>query len=244
MEIITELTALCRQGLRDLASLPAGLPLSLFLAGLAGSLVHCVGMCGPFVLTQVVADMERPASGGYGEWRRLAGGALAPYHLGRLTTYTALGAIAGSATAIFASTTGFAWLSGAMLALAAVLMFLQAVGLALNPTSPLAGLLARLAAPLSGSHGPLARYALGLVLGLLPCGLLYGALAAAGGTGSALDGALAMAAFALGTVPALIAVGWAGVVVRRRLQGVTQWVATPLLLANALLLLALASQRF
>jgi hypothetical protein len=53
-----------------------------------------------------------------------------------------------------------------------------------------------------------------------------------------------MAAFALGTVPALIAVGWAGLIVRRRLRGVTRWIATPLLLANAVLLLALASQRF
>jgi uncharacterized protein len=244
MDSISELTALCGHGLRSLSSLPAGLPLSLFLAGLAGSLVHCVGMCGPFVLTQVIADADRSGRGSYGEWRRLAGGALAPYHLGRLTTYTALGAIAGAATAVFASTTGFAWLSATMLALAAVLMALQAVGLALGAASPLAGMLAHLTAPLSTSHGPAARYALGLVLGLLPCGLLYGALAAAAGTASAAGGALAMAAFALGTVPALIAVGWAGLIVRRRLRGVTRWIATPLLLANALLLLVLASQRF
>ena len=244
MDVIVEITTLCRQGLHGLASLPAGLPLALFLAGLAGSLVHCVGMCGPFVLTQVMADTERPTPGGYGEWRRLAGGALVPYHLGRLTTYTALGVIAGSATALFAATTGFAWLSGAMLVLAAVLMVVQALGLALGATSPLAGLLGRLAAPLSTSHGPAARYGLGLVLGLLPCGLLYGALAAAGGTGSALEGGLAMATFALGTMPALIAVGWAGLLIRRQLRGVRQWIATPLLLANAVLMLALASQHF
>jgi sulfite exporter TauE/SafE len=244
MELMSELTALCGRGLLGLSSLPAGLPLSLFLAGLAGSLVHCVGMCGPFVLTQVMADADRPRPGAYGEWRRLGGAGLAPYHLGRLTTYTALGAVAGAATALFASTTGFAWLSGTMLALAAVLMVLQALGLALGATAPLAGVLAHLTAPLSASHGPAARYALGLVLGLLPCGLLYGALAAAAGTASALGGAMAMAAFALGTVPALIAVGWAGLIVRRRLRGVTRWIATPLLLANAVLLLALASQRF
>ena len=151
MDSISELTALCGQGLRSLSSLPAGLPLSLFLAGLAGSLVHCVGMCGPFVLTQVIADADSSGRGDYGEWRRLAGGALAPYHLGRLTTYTALGAIAGAATAVFASTTGFAWLSATMLALAAVLMALQALGLALGTTAPLAGVLAHLTAPLSAS---------------------------------------------------------------------------------------------
>ncbi len=244
MDAITELTAFCRQGLHDLSSLPAGLPVSLFAAGLAGSLVHCVGMCGPFVLTQVVSDAEGTTPKGYGEWRRLAGAALAPYHLGRLTTYTALGAVAGGATALFASTTGFAWLSGVMLVLAAVLMFLQAVGLTLSATSPLGGMVARLAAPLSRSRGPAVRYALGLVLGLLPCGLLYGALAAAGGTASVREGAMAMAAFAVGTIPALVAVGWLGLIVRRQLRRVTAWIATPLLLANAVVMLALASQRF
>src|SRR5258707_11622426 len=64
MELIAELTALCGQGLRGLSSLPGGLPLSLFLAGLAGSLVHCVGMCGPFVLTQVMADADGSGCGG------------------------------------------------------------------------------------------------------------------------------------------------------------------------------------
>ena len=78
MELISALTALCGEGLRGLSSLPASLPLSLFLAGLAGSLVHCVGMCGPFVLTQVMADAGRSQPGGYGEWHRLGGAALPP----------------------------------------------------------------------------------------------------------------------------------------------------------------------
>ena len=96
------------------------------------------------------------------------------------------------------------------LLIAACLMTLQAFGLAVGAPSPLTSGLARLAGPLSSSHRPAARYALGVVLGFLPCGLLYGALAAAGGTASGRDGALAMAAFALGTVPALMAVGWGG----------------------------------
>jgi sulfite exporter TauE/SafE len=216
----------------------------LFVAGLSGSLVHCAGMCGPFVLSQVVSDATGGRVTSYGEWQRLAGAALIPYHLGRLTTYTALGAMAGAATALFAARTGFAWLSGSLLVLAAVLMILQAVGLALGATSPLAGAVARLAAPLSAASTPAARYALGLVLGLLPCGLLYGALAAAGASASAPGGALAMLAFAVGTMPALVAVGWLGLVIRRRLSGVISWLAAPLLLANAVLLMVLATQRF
>ncbi|HZX85481.1 MAG TPA: sulfite exporter TauE/SafE family protein, partial [Reyranella sp.] len=98
-------------------------------------------------------------------------------------------------------------------------------------------------APLSMARSSAARYGLGVVLGFLPCGLLYGALAAAGGTGSPTDGALAMAAFALGTMPALIATGWGGLLVRRRLHERGKWIATPLLIGNAALMLLLASQR-
>jgi uncharacterized protein len=143
MEVIAYFTAFCGEKLHVLASMSPSLPLALLLAGLAGSLVHCVGMCGPFVLGQVVADSEH-AQGKYGEWQRLAGAALLPYHFGRLTTYTALGAIAGAATALFAATTGFAWLSAVLLVIGALLMILQALGLALGAASPLSGVVARL----------------------------------------------------------------------------------------------------
>jgi sulfite exporter TauE/SafE len=89
----------------------------------------------------------------------------------------------------------------------------------------------------------MARYALGVVLGLLPCGLIYGALGMAAGTGSPVSGALAMASFAAGTMPALVAVGWGGVLLRRRWQGVARWTAVPLLVFNATLMLALAGAR-
>src|SRR5918993_1169871 len=216
METISQLIALCRT--EALGSV--GVPSSLLLAGLAGSVVHCIGMCGPFVLGQVMADLDRGPTA-YGEWRRLSGAALLPYHLGRLTTYAGLGALAGAA-----------WL-----------MIVQALGLAFRRNSPLAGVLTRLAAPLSMARGNAARYGLGVVLGFLPCGLLYGALAAAGGTGAAVDGALAMAAFAAGTMPALVATAWGGLLVRRRLRERGRWVATPLLIGNAGLMLLLASQR-
>lgn len=247
METFSQLAALCRSALSggpwaDGTWAVASLPASLFLAGLVGGTLHCAGMCGPFVLSQVMADAERTTVARYGEWRRLAGAALLPYHLGRLTTYTVLGAIAGYATALFAATSMFAWLSGGLLVLAASLMVLQALGLTLGGAT-LPRFLATLAGSLSNGRHAATRYALGVVLGFLPCGLLYGALAAAAGTASAVEGAAAMAAFALGTAPALLAVGWGGLILRRRLREGTRWIATPLLLANAGVMLALASQR-
>src|SRR5262245_42502309 len=196
MDFIVQAIALCRQGLAHFAEQPGGLVFSLFLAGLGGSRLHCVGMCGPFVLGQVVADAEH--AGSYGEWRRLAGAALAPYHLGRVTTYSALGALAGGATALFSATEAFAWASAVLLVLGAGFLLLQAFGLAMHVDSPFGSAVVRLATPLSASSRSLARYGLGIVLGFLPCGLIYGALGVAAGTGSAWRGALAMGAFAAG----------------------------------------------
>lgn len=243
MDTISGFLAMCGDGLMTAASTPLGLPAALLLAGLAGSLVHCVGMCGPFVLGQVMASAEQPGERSYGEWHRLTGALLVPYHLGRFTTYTALGALAGGATAVFASLEIFGWLSAILLIAAAGLLAAQALGMAVNAASPASNLLARLAAPLSASHTALARYGLGVVLGFLPCGLVYAALAAAAGTGSVVSGGIAMACFALGTVPALVAVGWGGLIMRRQLRTVARWVSPPLLAGNALVMLALASQR-
>lgn len=76
----------------------------------------------------------------------------------------------------------------------------------------------------------------GVLLGsALPCGLLYTALAGAAAAGSALTGALAMVAFVLGTVPALVGVGLLGRVFLRRADTWLRPAATLLLGLNALL---------
>jgi sulfite exporter TauE/SafE len=242
MELIFEMVAACRQGIAHFGGAPGALAVPLFLAGLVGSAVHCAGMCGPFVIGQVMADAGK-ATARYGEWRRLGSAALLPYHLGRLTTYTALGAAAGASTALFAATSAFAWISGFLLVLGAVLMLSQAVGLAIHAPQAMTGVLVRWARPFSSPAGPMARYALGVVLGFLPCGLIYGALGMAASTGSPLAGAGAMAAFAAGTIPALVVIAWGGLLLRRRWQGVARWTAVPLLAFNAMLMLALASAR-
>ena len=198
-------------------------------------------MCGPFVLGQVSAGLAaRPTLS------RLAAGALVPYHLGRLVTYTALGAAAGLLSGIAVHAAGLKLLLPGMLALGAVLLVAQALGQG-AAWLPRLGLpagaveaVSRRAAPLMSDPRGLRGVALGLLLGFLPCGLLYGALAAAAASGSALGGAIGMAAFAAGTVPALVGVGLAGAYFGRRFAPALRVVAVPLLLLNAAVLGALA----
>jgi sulfite exporter TauE/SafE len=86
-------------------------------------------------------------------------------------------------------------------------------------------------------HRPSLRgYPLGLALGFLPCGILYTALAAAAATGSPLYGALAMACFGLGTVPALVVIGLFGAAAGHRFRDNLAALTPAVLLFNAGLL--------
>ncbi|MBL8704808.1 MAG: sulfite exporter TauE/SafE family protein [Rhodospirillales bacterium] len=212
---------------------------ALLLAGLLGSVSHCVGMCGPFVLAQVGARLERVPAAGMTEWHRLAGAAAAPYHLGRATTYAALGALGGGLAGGLATLPALRQLAASLLVLAAGMFLLGALRqVGLWPGQGTGGAAApgwvgRVLGPLFAAPVGWRGYALGLGLGFLPCGLLYGALAAAASTGSALAGALGMAGFALGTVPALVATGMLGHLAARRFKALAGVVAPGLMMVNA-----------
>jgi sulfite exporter TauE/SafE len=79
------------------------------------------------------------------------------------------------------------------------------------------GRVVRFARGLLGSSGGL--YPLGLVLGLLPCGLSWSMLLGAAATGSAAQGLLLALAFGAGTVPALLLVGGAAALLGARARG-------------------------
>jgi sulfite exporter TauE/SafE len=233
--------------------LGGGLVAGLFLAGAAGSVMHCAPMCGGFVLGQVADRMARLPAARLCERQRIGAGLLLPYHCGRLTTYAALGALVGLAGAGIAQLPAVGFLSAGLLLLAAVLFACHALRRlvpALRHVLPAADrapagwvrLVGRLTGRLdrTGWEG---GYLLGVALGFLPCGFLYAALAAAAASASAPGGAVAMLAFGLGTVPALVVVGIAGQTAGQRWQRGMAVIAPLVMLANAALLLLLASQR-
>jgi len=210
--------------------------------------VHCLGMCGPFVLGQVAANAEA-AKGGYGELQRLRQGALLAYHAGRITTYSALGAAAGLAGRAFLALPGLRLAAAILLLLAGLALIAQAVpalGRALPAAPSLPGLgrlVVRLAGKVAGPErrGVLSLWCFGVLLGFLPCGFLWGALAAAAAGGGVAQGAEAMAGFGLGTMPILVGLGWGGALFGRR-TGMLKWVAIPLQLLNALFLTWMAAR--
>jgi uncharacterized protein len=238
---LTALAAWC-------GSPPHPVVLLLFVTGLLGGLAHCGPMCGPFVLAQAAGT---PAA--LPVLRRLSGGLLLPYHLGRLTTYALLGASAATLGAAIVAMTAVRAAVSLLLLAAALLFAAQAVArlvpasVARRTGSRTAGIangsamrLVSLTGKLFGNPSPASRFALGMMLGLLPCGFLYGALAAAAATRSPALGAAAMAAFGLGTVPSLALVGLAGAAAAARWRAAARRTLGPLLLFNAAALTAMA----
>jgi hypothetical protein len=227
-----------------------GLLSSLFVAGLFGSIGHCTGMCGPLVLGQVVARMQTVPAAEMRELHRLSGALLVPYHLGRLTTYTTLGAFAAALAGKIADAGQLRWLSATLLAMAALLFAgyaVQRLGVAIpwlaqGGESWWSRRVGKLVKPLFLRPIGVRGYLLGVALGFLPCGLVYGAVAAAASSGDALAGGLGLAAFTAGTVPALVAVGIAGHVAGVRWQGAVARLTPLLLMLNAAALTYMAWQ--
>jgi sulfite exporter TauE/SafE len=175
---------------------------TLLLSGLVGSLGHCLGMCGPLVI--MVGYQLKPR-----------GVALLPYYLlyhgARIAVYSVLGIIGG--------------LIGSMLGLGDHLgRFGGIISLALGIFTVLFGLSYLGWLPILRTVNPGQRLnhvmgaalrrggvwgvaLLGALNGLLPCGLVYGALLVAVAMGSPLAGGLGMLVFGAGTIPVLLILG-------------------------------------
>jgi len=185
-----------------------GLAMAALLMGLAGG-PHCVAMCGA-ASAAVIRIVPLPASG------RAAGGmalpAQAAFHLGRIASYAAAGAMAAASVDSLAQAGThvaalrplwmllhvfvFAW--GAVLAVAGRQpVWAQRIGRTLE---------GRLR-PLAGSS-PLGMLATGALWVAMPCGLLYSALLLASLGNGPLQGGLAMLLFAIGSGLSLLLAPW------------------------------------
>jgi len=174
--------------------------LLMFSMGFMGSL-HCIGMCGGLVS---VVSMASP---------KFRWGGLLIYQLGRVFTYSVFGLIVGLSGAALASMGGDI-VQRMLAALAGILMISFALNLAGWLPDPLRriGAWAGQRMGLAGLASRVSKYpqlrnwfALGVVNGLLPCGLVYAALSLSLAAGEPSRAMLMMMSFGLGTIPAMMA---------------------------------------
>lgn len=163
--------------------------------GLVGS-AHCAGMCGPLVLVLPSNQTGRA---------RFLTGRIA-YNGGRLVTYAAMGLLFGLAGKTL-------WLMGVQrwvsigLGLVLLLGMFTSRKLAVwRPVTALVDKLKKSMTRLLRLPSATSLFVLGLLNGLLPCGLVYVAAAGAVATGGILAGSIYMAAFGVGTFPMMLAI--------------------------------------
>ena len=172
--------------------------LAAFVVGLIGSL-HCIGMCGPIAIALPVPNSDNLSF--------LTGRIL--YNLGRVVTYSFLGAVLGLIGSKIA-------LTGAQQVVSIILGVVIIAAVLLPQKSKnyfvQLPLIQKLAQPLKSNIGILfnkgtfsAMFLIGILNGFLPCGLVYVALAGAIASGDAISGAAVMILFGLGTVPSMFA---------------------------------------
>lgn len=164
---------------------------------MVGSL-HCIGMCGPIVLALPVARSR---------WTAFLTGRLL-YNIGRVVTYTLMGALVGLLGAgvllpVFQQNLSI--VAGVIIILMAVAR--RFLDLSVPVPSPVSAMLQRLQskiARLLRAQSTSTFFLLGILNGFLPCGFVYVAMAAAAVSAHVLSGMLFMAGFGLGTIPAML----------------------------------------
>jgi hypothetical protein len=187
-----------------------------FLMGLIGS-VHCIGMCGPLVLALPMAHKTKVQ-----KWW-----ALFLYHFGKITSYGLLGIIFG----LFGSQLPLKGVQENLSIVIGVIMIIYVIYVFVIKPKQRRGFLqfnflysniTKKLGILFKSQNRFTFYLIGVLNGLLPCGMVYLALTSALATQNIVQGGLLMVFFGLGTVPALIMVAiggqFFGIVFRQKVQ--------------------------
>lgn len=184
-----------------------------FLMGLLGS-VHCAVMCGPIVLG---LPFSKQAS-----WQSVLQVLL--YQLGRVAVYVILGAIVG---AIGGSIALLAKQEIVSLMIGISIVFFAILQLSGKYVAHIQRWQVKLVAPLSKLMGkmlklPIWGLAAGMLNGLIPCGMVYLALATSLNQANYKSGAYFMLLFGLGTTPLMFFISIGGVYLRKYLKFNTQ----------------------
>ncbi len=185
-----------------------------FIIGILGS-IHCIGMCGPIALALPLH--------GNSKWGLVLNRFF--YNAGRVITYMVIGSVFGLVGKGF-SMAGLQQMISIVAGLLILLMVVLPADITsriyvLRPAHTFVSFLKRKFSLLFKRKSGSSTFLIGLLNGLLPCGLVYIALAGAMATGSMQKGILYMAFFGLGTVPVMMAASLAGnfisLSVRRRI---------------------------
>jgi uncharacterized protein len=176
------------------------------LLGLAGSL-HCVGMCGPLALGLPVHQLS-PAK---------KAAALGLYHSGRIATYSLLGLVFGLAgRRLYLA--GMQQTVSIMLGCIILLYIIFKSSYQPAPVKKFQKWVQSSMIGLINKKSWSSFFLFGSLNGLLPCGMVYVAIAGAMSANDVLKGVLFMSGFGFATLPAMFALGFFGYLVNLKVR--------------------------
>ena len=177
--------------------------ISALVLGLMGSF-HCAGMCGPIALALPLHGNTVPL--------KIFGGTL--YNVGRTITYGLMGAIfglLGQGIQMIGFQQKVSVIMGAIMIISVLFPALFKNQYRMDKSMfSLVGKLKKSIGQLFAIRSFSSLFFIGMLNGLLPCGLVYMAIAGAIGTGGIAEGSLYMILFGLGTIPMLLTISLAG----------------------------------
>jgi uncharacterized protein len=177
--------------------------ISALILGLMGSF-HCAGMCGPIAIALPLHGNTVP--------QKIFGGAL--YNVGRTITYGIMGAIfglLGQGISMIGFQQKVSVIMGAFMIITVLFPVLFRNQYSMDKSwFSLVGKLKKSIGQMFSVRSFSSLFFIGLLNGLLPCGLVYIAIAGAIGTGNVGQGTLYMILFGLGTIPMMLAISLAG----------------------------------
>ncbi|HEX6915488.1 MAG TPA: sulfite exporter TauE/SafE family protein, partial [Chitinophagaceae bacterium] len=185
----------------------------LLLGGISS--FHCVGMCGPLALSLPVAHLAVPG--------RVNGILL--YNLGRAFTYAELGLLfgfLGRQVSLSGFQQVFSIAAGITILLSFALTILHKRFPGTKAVNHFYIAVQSLVARFLRKKSTAGFLLTGMANGLLPCGMVYLAITGAMATGTPVHGMTFMAAFGLGTIPAMFLLSLAGFVVSMRARGIVR----------------------
>lgn len=220
---------------------------AVFLIGLLGGFSHCIGMCGGFVVTYTLKLSQNAVVAKPSTWQQIYPHLL--YNSGRVLTYTLLGEIFGILGMTLGSVFAFKSFQGGLMLFAGIVMVIMGLDLAgLIPSLPKDTFIGvnkfkEMIQSMLNRVNPNNIFGLGIVMGFLPCGMVYAVGVKAAATQSIWQGGLIMLVFGLGTFPAMVLTGVAAHLVSSRLKSTLYKIAAILVIVLGILTISKGIQK-
>lgn len=218
-----------------------GIVVTLFMTGLIGSFTHCIGMCGPFAVAQTSMRLMNIPNTKLTQKSRLDASALFPYYIGKTLTYCALLTIAYFISENFKESGYYRFLALFFLVSTAFIFLGIAVNKSFNLFKiPYLEKFLSNKIKLTDTRG-FRGIAMGMILGLIPCGLVYASIVIAiSGAHNYFISLIAMFSFGIATIPGLFIVSYFGQYILVRFKKLLDYAFFIIMTLNALFLLGYA----